>query len=311
MIVCVTPNPTMDRTYVIPGYGDGGVFRSSTHHVGAGGKGINVARAVSGLGGLAQCAGFLAGHTGQHITEMLDAEGIHQHWTLLAHGETRTCIVMADTERQITTVVNETGPEALPEDWARLQNDLLEASAGSEFICFGGSLPPGSPAALFQDLLRVLREAGKIVWVDSSGEGLAAALDLGGCGIKVNQAEIGAILNLTATTPQAAAEAATQLSVRIHAPVVVTMGAAGAVLSMQGEVWRATPPHIQIVSDVGSGDSFFAGLLVGFLRGHPPVKALRQAVAAGAANALSMGGGRFTWDQFEAMMAGTQVEAMG
>ena len=86
MIVCVTPNPTMDRTYVIPGYGEGGVFRVQTQHVGPGGKGINVARAVSGLGGLGVCAGFLAGHTGHHIMEMLESEGIHQRWTLLDEG---------------------------------------------------------------------------------------------------------------------------------------------------------------------------------------------------------------------------------
>ncbi|MCC6614194.1 MAG: hexose kinase [Anaerolineae bacterium] len=311
MIVCVTPNPTMDRTYVVPGYGEGGVFRVQTQHVGPGGKGINVARAVSGLGGLGVCAGFLAGHTGRHIMEMLDSEGIHQHWTLLDEGETRTCPVLADLERQHTTVINELGPTALPEDWARLQRDILDAAADSEFVCFGGSLPPGAPSSVFGDLLALLRDAGKIVWVDTSGPGLAAALEQKGCGIKVNQAEIGAILERTVATPQAAAEAATHLSQRLDAPVVVTMGAAGAVLSMHGEVWRATPPEIRIVSDVGSGDSFFAGLLVGFLRGHTPVKALRQAVAAGAANALSMGGGRFTWDQFEDMMARTQVESLG
>ncbi len=65
MIVCVTPNPALDHTLLVPGFSTDGVFRPQQVIADAGGKGINVARAIQVLGSEARCSGFLGGHTGQ------------------------------------------------------------------------------------------------------------------------------------------------------------------------------------------------------------------------------------------------------
>jgi 1-phosphofructokinase family hexose kinase len=308
MILCVTPNPAVDRTYVAPGYADGGVFRPQATLIQAGGKGPNVARAIATFGGFPMQAGFLAGHSGHLFAEMVEAESIPAKWTWLESGDTRTCTALADPEIGKTTIVNEYGPLAGEAEWKRLRKDVREAAADCEFVAVCGSLSSGSPPYCFADLLRELRDAGKQVWVDSSSAGLQAAIETSGCAIKVNEDEIGAILARTISSIAEAAEAAETLRQQINAPVAVTLGSKGAVLAADAGCWYARPPAIQVVSAIGSGDCFLAGLLVGFVRGHLPSKALRQAAAVGAANALSIGAARFTWAQFEEMWEQTQVE---
>jgi hypothetical protein len=45
-IVCVTPNPAIDRTLIVPGWRVGEVQRPERIIVATGGKGLNVARTI-------------------------------------------------------------------------------------------------------------------------------------------------------------------------------------------------------------------------------------------------------------------------
>lgn len=51
MIICITPNPAIDRTLLLPNLVVGNVHRAEKVIVAAGGKGLNVARATQILGG--------------------------------------------------------------------------------------------------------------------------------------------------------------------------------------------------------------------------------------------------------------------
>ena len=50
MIVTITPNPSLDRSYELPGLVRGEVNRAATDRVDPGGKGVNVARALTAAG---------------------------------------------------------------------------------------------------------------------------------------------------------------------------------------------------------------------------------------------------------------------
>ncbi len=310
MIVCVSPNPAIDRTYIQPGYGAGGVFRPEQTVVAAGGKGVNVVRAVRILGGQAINAGFLAGHTGRLLDALATAEGLPSRWTWIDNAETRTCIIVADPERAQTTVLNERGPHAAASDWAALHRDVLALAESAASVCFCGSLPPTESTEPFTGLLRALIERGKAVWVDTSGAALAAAVQTPGVTIKVNDHEIGALLRQPVETVEQAGAAAAALSRQMCAPVAVTLGSRGAVFASDDAVYHAQPPKIKPVSAVGSGDVFLAGLLLGLDREHAPSEALRMGAAAGAANAMSAGGGQFSLAEYEQVFAATSVQTL-
>jgi 1-phosphofructokinase family hexose kinase len=307
MILCVTPNPALDYTMTVPSLRLGEVARATGSFIAAGGKGLNVARVVRRLGGAVLCAGLLGGLSGRRLAELAKREGLPAAWTWIA-GETRTSVILFDPQGGDATVVNEPGPAVITDDWARLTADVLRAAEGSEYVCLSGSLPPGSTPELFAELLRALVAAGRRVWVDSSGVALAAALAVGSVGIKVNGAEAAQIVGHPVEHPAAALAAARALQQGRSRSIILTLGKHGAVMAGATGGWHTQPPALQIVSSVGSGDAFFAGLLVALARGQDEQTALRQAVAAGAANALIIGGGRLELDDFRTILEQTTLK---
>ena len=306
MILCVTPNAAIDRTLIAPGFRLGEVSRAVRASVAAGGKGLNVARAIHRLGGDPLCAGFLAGHTGRLFAELAEREGLRGVWTWI-EGETRACIVLVDPDRREATLVNEPGPDVSAQDWSRFEADVLREAASAECVCLSGSLPPGSPPEAFARLIRALCVEGKAVWVDTSGPALGAALAAGPIGIKVNNVEAGGFLGMSITDPPTGAQAAAELRRRGADTVVLTLGISGAVMVNQMGKWWAWPPALQTLSPIGSGDTFLGGLVLALTSGAPPAEALRQAVAAGAANALSVGGGHWELSNFKTVLAASVV----
>jgi 1-phosphofructokinase family hexose kinase len=308
-IVCVTPNPAIDRTLIAPGWRVGEVQRPEQTIVAAGGKGLNVARAIRTLGGDPLCLGLLGGHQGRWLADLAQQEGLRGAWTWMA-SETRTCTIVLEPATGTSTGLYETGEPLSYEEWRCLSEDVQRESADAELVCFSGSLPPGVPASDFGDLLRALSAAGRSVWVDSSGAALETASQIAGIGLKVNDTEIGALLHYEVTSPEAACQAAHEARRRGAATIIVTLGQAGAVLSAESGTWQAAAPVIQAVNATGSGDAFLGGWLLALADHCALPEALRQAVAAGAANALSASGGRFQRVSYERLLAEVAVRRL-
>jgi 1-phosphofructokinase family hexose kinase len=309
MILCITPNPAVDRNLIMPGLRVSDVNRAMQTIVAAGGKGLNVARVIRTLGGAPLCMGFLGGHAGRLVAELAEREGLPCAWTWI-EGETRTCLILVDSSGGDATVINEPGPTVTGEDWARLQPAVRREAARADYVALSGSLPPGSPLDAYAELLHALRSAQRSVWVDTSGPSLRVALEVGGLNIKVNTIEAGALLGRQVEGAASALEAAAELrrQSQSHA-VVLTLGARGAVMVTGAGRWHAQPPLLQPVSTVGSGDAFLGGLLVALVDGRAEPQALCHGVACGAANALSASGGALTRDDFETVLRSVTVEA--
>ncbi len=310
MIVCVTPNPALDRTLLVPNFAAGTVTRAQSSLAAAGGKGINVARAIRNLGGEAFCNAFLGGVMGHYIADLAEREGISGKWTWV-DGETRTCIIVADAQTGEATVINEQGPTVTIDDWAHLHADVMHTIyKEAKVVCFSGSLPPGSTVDVYLGLIRDVLQAGKQVWVDTSGVPLESARHISGIGIKVNGDEAGAILGKKVDDPESALSAARELQQAGPETIVLTLGALGAVMAHTQGNWWAKPPVVKVVDPIGSGDSFLAGLVTSLSDGCLPSESLRRAVAAGAANALSIGGGQFTLSDFNDVLSGTTLTTL-
>ncbi len=306
MILCVTANPAVDRTLVVPGFRPGEVFRSIQTLIAPGGKGLNLARAARILGGEVRCVGFLGGHNGRLFEQLAKQEGLDGVWTWI-DGETRVCVVTIDPDGGTVTELYQRGPQVASADWTRLQANIEQQVPYADCVCICGSLPPGSPLDLFGRIVKALREAGKPVWIDSSGAALRTALDARPTGIKVNSVEAGAVLGRDINTPAAAMQAATDLRRMGIGSVVLTLGEQGAAVASKEGNWWAQPPAITALSAVGSGDAFFAGLLTALTANCPLPEALRRGVAAGTANSLSVGGGQFTPKDYQDVLAATAL----
>jgi 1-phosphofructokinase family hexose kinase len=306
MILCLTPNPAIDRTLLLPGLTAGNVHRAETVIVAAGGKGLNVARAIHTLGGESLSMGFTGGHTGRLLADLAQWEGLKSLWTWV-DSETRTCTILVPASGD-ATVINEPGLPVSGSDWERLREDMRRSVSANDLVCISGSWPPQSPASELQGLFEMLIGAARQVWVDTSGFALNTVLSCPGLCVKVNGNEIGASLGFEVHDVASAKRALMILRERGMRAAVITLGAAGALLATAEGQWVAQGPRVRVVSTVGSGDSFLGGLVHALEVGSDWPPALCAAMAAGTANTLSVGGGKFTLPEFESIKEQIQIQ---
>jgi 1-phosphofructokinase family hexose kinase len=307
MILCLTPNPAVDRTITLPSLTLGHVQRAQKILVAAGGKGLNVARTIRRLGGEPLSMGFVGGHNGHLLADLTQTEGLYSDWTW-TNAETRICTILISQDND-ATVINEPGMPVSAADWKRLARDVSKHISSARQVCLSGSLPPDSSAEDFRELLDMLVEAGKQVWVDTSGAPLRAALDYPSINIKVNGSEIGDVLGFEVKDLDSAKSVLIHLAKHRRSTCIFTLGSLGALLVRPGERWHVQGPRVNVISTVGSGDAFLGGLAGALDRGQDWPCALREAVAAGTANTLSAGGGQFALGEFEEIRRQVQIQA--
>ena len=306
-IICVTPNAALDRTLVVPDFAVGHISRIKRGVVVPGGKGLNMTRAVKILGGDALSMGLLGGHTGRMVAAMAQESGYEAEWTWF-DGETRTCTIIADADG-VSTVINESGQVASA-DWRALVDDVCRVAESRSVgaICFCGSVPEGAPADAPADAIERLKALGKRVWIDSSGRALSNAITARPFAIKVNAEELAAAMQFDAQRRTELIDAATALHSDGIQIVVASLGAEGALLFAKDVYLKATPPRIQPVDPIASGDCLHAGIVTALARGESYDEAIRSGVAAGAVNALYAGGARFAYSHYLEILSETRVE---
>ncbi|WP_242823214.1 1-phosphofructokinase family hexose kinase [Thermaerobacter subterraneus] len=189
LAICL--NPALDITYEVDLLRRGTTHRVRRVHMRAGGKAVNVARVLQGLGAPVAVAGFAAGATGQRLAEELAQAGLETRWVWV-EGETRRCLAVFEQDVAQSTEFNEPGPEISPGAWEEFVRSFAEWVRRDEFaaVVLSGSLPPGLPGDAYACLIRLARSAGLRTVLDTSGEalrhGLVAAPDM----IKPNLREL-------------------------------------------------------------------------------------------------------------------------
>ncbi|MCZ7671741.1 MAG: PfkB family carbohydrate kinase [Chloroflexi bacterium] len=121
--------------------------------------------------------------------------------------------------------------------------------------------------------------------------------------IKPNETEVSILAEREPTTLAEFAEAAVAIAARYETIVVLSLGKKGA-LAVKGETAvYVQPPSVQAKSAVGSGDCMVAGLVYGFMQGLGWVESVKYGVAAGTANTLTLGAGRFSRHDFDNVLS--------
>lgn len=299
MIITVTPNPSIDRTVVLPTeLVRGAVHRVSSVSSEPGGKGVNVARALT-LAGLDVVAVLPAGEH-DPILAGLRSQGVDFYAVPVA-GTVRTNLTITEPDGT-TTKVNEPGAALDAAEAEALAWAVMQRARADNWVVLSGSLPPGLPDSWYSDMTAALKAHGCRVGVDTSDAPLAAlaagleraAPDL----IKPNAEELASLAGVSAETLETAVargdtepvvRAARQLIDRGVSAVLATLGSAGALLVDADGGWLATPPPITPRSTVGAGDSSLAGYIRADAEGADAPGRLQMAVAYGSGAAALPG----------------------
>jgi 1-phosphofructokinase len=299
MIVTVTPNPSLDRTVTLgTPLTRGAVHRVNSVTTEPGGKGVNVARALT-LAGVDAVALLPASGTDPMITALAEVGVPFRCVPITAPVRTNIAV----TERDgTTTKINEPGAEMDPVAVDALTRSVVAAAEHAAWVVMSGSLPPGMPETWYADVVAVLATQPCKVAIDTSDRPLAALVDgLDRAApdlIKPNAEELAGVIGFAPQALEAAVAqgdpepvvlAAQRLVDRGIGAVLATLGAAGAVLVNGSGSWLATPPPITPRSTVGAGDSSLAGYLRADVGGAEPPRRLQMAVAYGSGAAALPG----------------------
>ncbi len=253
----------------------------------AGGKGINISRALTANGVDNHAFVLLGEENGADFERALVRDGIaYRKMTVPGRiRENLTCHTAGVPETRISFAGFSVDKKCLA-----AVGDWLETVVDSDtVVTFTGRAPDGADITDVMDLLcRVQRRGGRLV-IDSRSMQLAHLQAVKPWLIKPNQEEISHYLRREVTCFESIAEAAEQLHRDGIANVLVSLGEQGAMLVCEQGVFTATAPRIAACSTVGAGDSMIAGFLAAQQQGANAKESLRLAVAYGSAACMTPG----------------------
>jgi 1-phosphofructokinase len=284
VIVTLTPNPSVDRTVEVARLHRGGVMRAHTTRLDAGGKGVNVARALAANGHKAIAVLPSGGAEGLRLGALLAQSGL-EIVTVPVGGAVRSNVTVVEPEG-VTTKINEPGPRLVEAEIRALAEATLTAASGAAWVVLCGSLPPGVPEVFYRDLIGPLRATGARVALDTSGPALARSLPAGPDLVKPNREELAEAAGLPVRTLGDVVRAGQRLRAAGAGQVLASLGPDGALLVTGEGCWLATGQVCEPRSTVGAGDALLAGYLCG---GGDGPDALAHALAFGTAAILLPG----------------------
>jgi 1-phosphofructokinase family hexose kinase len=311
MILTVTLNAAIDRTLAVPNFHVGRRHRAVEQTAVAGGKGVNVARALKTLGRPVLATGTAGGGTGGRIIELLDEEGITNDFVRIQE-ESRMSTAVIDPTDGVTTEVNERGPALSAGERERVVERVLYLSQGAQIVVLCGSLPRGLPVELYGELIEELKKFGVTTVLDTEGEplrlgtrampdlvtpNLTEAEELVGHEFADDEDRLGAVRSI-------AEMGARDAVITYEAGCVALVGGDSA----ERAAYRITVEPREPVAPVGAGDAFLAGYVAGLYENRTPEECLRFATACGAESVRHVGAGVIDPREVERLLPEVTVE---
>jgi 1-phosphofructokinase/tagatose 6-phosphate kinase len=313
MILTVTLNAAIDRTLAVPNFHVGRRHRAVEQTAVAGGKGVNVARALRSLGRPVLATGAAGGGTGGRIIELLDDEGITNDFVRIQE-ESRMSTAVIDPTDGVTTEVNERGPALSNAERERVVERILYLAQGAQIVVLCGSLPRGVPVELYGQLVEDLRRLGVTIVLDTEGEPLRVATRLGPDLVTPNVTEAEELVG-----HEFADDEDRMTGVR----EIVAMGARDAIITYESGCvallggdsaerlgYRVSVEPREPLSPIGAGDAFLAGYVAGLYERRSAEDCLRFATACGAESVRHVGAGVIDPREVERLLPEVKAERL-
>jgi 6-phosphofructokinase 2 len=288
-IVTLTVNPAIDTSTSVPHVIPDHKMRCNAPRHDPGGGGINVSRAIHRLGGDSLAVYAAGGPTGNLLHELLEREGVRQLQVPTGTWTREDLYVMEETTRHQYRFIMP-GDTLSEGDWHKCLDQISNLPEPPAYLVASGSLPPGVPEDFFARVARIAQKRGSRFVIDTNGTPLRLALREGVYLVKPNLRELSDLTGEDLRDEPEQAAAALQIVRSQESEIVVlSVGAAGALVATAEGSERLWAPSVRVQSRVGAGDSMLGGIVVGLARGMVLRAAVRYGMAAGAAALLNPG----------------------
>lgn len=253
----------------------------------AGGKGINISRALTAYGIKNTAITVLCKENSEAFKNALLQDKI-DYLEISVDGRIRENITI-HTKNADETRISFSGFSADDELINAFDNALNKMEYKNAIITFTGRIPKGISIDKAKGFIKNLINNGAKVVIDSKSFSLSDILEMKPWLIKPNQEEISEYLNKDISKFDDVIAAAKQLQQAGIENVMISLGKQGALLASNEGVYIATPPAITAISTIGAGDSTIAGFIAAESQNKTDSDKLITAVAYGTAACMTSG----------------------
>ncbi len=308
MIYTVTLNPALDRAVAVDRLleDDTTRVRSERHY--AAGKGIDVSRVITELGGKSVALGLVGGYDGLQLEGLLINAGVMTSFTRIS-GETRTNIILREEAENRQYVISAAGPEVSATEIAEFYRSILGIQ-DMDYLVMSGSLARGVSHNLYGQLIVAARKKNAFTLLDADGRAMGESIGFQPACIKPNTHELSRLVGRDLQGRPDILAACDGLHARGLPNILVSRGKDGLILSTEETKLQATAPVVAVESTVGAGDSAVAGFILAHSRGWTPAECLRLSCAAGAATAMTPGTELCHRETVEKLLPEIEVEVL-
>lgn len=287
-IVTLTFSPCIDKSTSIPSLVPEKKLKCTPPKLEPGGGGINVARAITKLGGEALAIFPSGGYTGKFFNYLMEIEAVTSI-VIDTKNETRENIIVLDDSSNNQYRFGMPGTLLKESEWKECIA-VVEKMNDIKFLVVSGSLPPGVPNTVFTLLADIARKKKAKLIVDTSGEALLHAAKQGVYLLKPNLGELSTLAGIEKIEMDKLESTARDVLNKTGSEIiVVSTGESGATLVTKDQTFKATPPKLDKKSTVGAGDSMVAGIIYSLEAGKGLEEALQYGVACGTAATIKPG----------------------
>jgi 1-phosphofructokinase len=214
------------------------------------------------------------------------------------YGSNRICLLINEQKAKTETIINsESNFKIFHRDISALLEKIKKLSSKASFVVLSGSLPLSLPENFYQAVIKSVAKNSRVL-LDTSSRYLFHGVKASPYIIKQNIHELESAFKVnfghdfySLSAKRKLKSFLSAISGRYGIPVIiVTLGSSGSALFDKGAVtYSPANSAKKIISPVGCGDAFTAGLVHGLSKNWPMPRAMKLASCCAAANLSHMG----------------------
>ncbi len=300
-IITITLHPAIDKVLRVRRLRPNEVSRCTIEMTHGGGKGNNVARALTRIQAPVIASGFQGGYSGVFITEHIEVEGIRTSF-VECKEPTRTSTILQVDETGDTYPLYEPGQSVTEAEIERLYQHYRGLLREASMVIYCGSGQTDLLAPVFARMIEMANQVDIPTLLDSSGEALRQGINAKPYMVKVNRNELSGYFQRPLDTLDQQITAMFELQKSGIPIVALSHGEDGLIATDGNEIWEGALKVATIVNVVGCGDSQLAGIAKQMVEGAHLKELVRWGVACGTANTQVRGAGRIEFETVQEML---------
>ncbi|NLH39346.1 MAG: hexose kinase [Elusimicrobia bacterium] len=290
MVVIINLNMAIDKTLYIPNFTNGMTARKNPDLVLAGGKGVNVARALKSFMDDYLLMGFCSGYSGRFIMSLIKKEGLKSKIVYQNDYESRTCVSVID-KNGVSTDLNEEGAYISRSSQNKFFDAFKKTIEKADLVSISGRTPYNIKGEFYRKLISEVKKNNKKIFVDLTDESLKTCLEAGVNCVKINAKEFYDFSGMKISE-----DSIKKIFIKYKKngleTLIVTNGPEPSLAINDNCFYEVLPPKIDdFVSGVGAGDSFMAGFIYSQINNYNFKKALSTATAFASSDCKTLGAG--------------------